>query len=136
MSKNQVEVEITESVHEVRVSSAGEVIDGKSFAGVLLIYLNQDERIVRAALAKDQIAKALPILGRYYAAHGFREGAYTTGGVTQNMDAAYLSTDTVASTIQFTVTGQELLDSGLSVTRTGPAGSSFAYLGGARITKN
>lgn len=72
-----VQVEITPSVHEIRISAEGKVIDGKTFAGVMIIYLNPDERIVRAALAKDQIAKALPILGRYYAAHGFREAIFS-----------------------------------------------------------
>jgi hypothetical protein len=72
-----VEVEITPSVHEIRVSAEGEVIDGKTFAGVMLVYLNQDQRVVRAALAKDQISKAIPILGRYYAAQGFREAIFS-----------------------------------------------------------
>lgn len=86
MSKNYVEVEITESVHEVRVSAAGEAIDGKTFAGVLLIYLNQDERSVRAALAKDQITRAIPHLCRAYAAHGFRKATFSHNSETTVID--------------------------------------------------
>jgi hypothetical protein len=76
-NRMSVEVEITPSIHEIRISATGQKIDGKTFAGVMIIYLNPDERIVRAALAKDQIAKAIPILGRYYAAHGFKEAIFS-----------------------------------------------------------
>lgn len=75
--QDHVEVELTPSAHEVRVSAAGEVIDGKTFAGVLLVYLNPDERSVRAALAKGDMARAIPQLCRYYAAQGFKKAVFS-----------------------------------------------------------
>lgn len=51
MSNNQIEVEVTQTHNEVRVSGVGEVIDGITFAGVMNITLNQDMRSVHVTMA-------------------------------------------------------------------------------------
>jgi hypothetical protein len=87
---NNVQVELTQPFHEIRISAHGEKIDGKTFAGVMIIYLNPDERVIRAALAKDHIAEALPILGHYYASQGFREAIFSHN-VDKNSDVPSVS---------------------------------------------
>lgn len=74
---SQIQIELTPHSLETRVSGVGLKIDGKTFDGCMMLYLNQDDRSVRVVMAKGSVVAARPLLCRYFASHGFKTAVFS-----------------------------------------------------------